>query len=217
VQSSRRVLIDHAWRKSTMRVCNAHTQFPQSGRRVDQHGLGVRRERARHQTGARIAADFGGLLPVLADGRRYHDALGAFAKWHATCDPNFGSGELETRAKILVGLELPIAIAGSLALIAVALLLGCMKGSRPTGGPVSALAEVRAISLPGAPASGVAMDYLAYDRSHHRVWVPAGNTGSVDVVDTDHGHVTRIDGFPTSEIERNGKRRIVGPKLCDGR
>jgi hypothetical protein len=106
---------------------------------------------------------------------------------------------------------LPIAIAGYLPLVAVALLLGCMKEPRRTGGPVNAVAEVRAISLPGAPASGVAMDYLAYDRSHHRVWVPAGNAGSVDVVDTIQGNVTRIDGFPTSEIERNGKTRIVGP------
>ena len=40
---------------------------------------------------------------------------------------------------------------------------------------------VRPVPLPGAPAAGVFMDYLAYDRAHHRVWVPAGNTGSVDV------------------------------------
>jgi DNA-binding beta-propeller fold protein YncE len=106
---------------------------------------------------------------------------------------------------------LPIAIAGYLALVATALLFGCTKETRPTAGLSSTPAEVQSISLPGAPATGVAMDYLAYDRSHHRVWVPAGNTGSVDVLDTVHGEFTRIDGFPTSEIERNGKTRIVGP------
>ena len=60
------------------------------------------------------------------------------------------------------------------------------------------------------------MDYLAYDRVHHRVWVPAGNTASIDVIDAacDHAgcdHVTRIEGFPTAEIERNGVKRTVGP------
>src|SRR5207253_8511908 len=54
-------------------------------------------------------------------------------------------------------------------------------------------------------------DYLAYDRARHRVWVPAGNTGSVDVVDTERGQVTRIDGFATAEVERRGTRRTVGP------
>jgi DNA-binding beta-propeller fold protein YncE len=55
------------------------------------------------------------------------------------------------------------------------------------------------------------MDYIAYDREHHRVWVPAGNTGSVDVVDAQTGDVTRIEGFATAEIERNGRKRTVGP------
>jgi DNA-binding beta-propeller fold protein YncE len=107
--------------------------------------------------------------------------------------------------------QLPITIAGYLALIAISLLFGCTKETRPTAGPSSVPADVQAISLPGAPATGVAMDYLAYDRSHQRVWVPAGNTGSVDVFDIVHGQFTRIDGFPTSEIDRNGKTRIVGP------
>jgi YVTN family beta-propeller protein len=55
------------------------------------------------------------------------------------------------------------------------------------------------------------MDYLAYDPVHRRVWVPAGNTGSVDVIDVDTDRVTRVEGFPTAAIERNGTRRIVGP------
>jgi hypothetical protein len=100
----------------------------------------------------------------------------------------------------------------SAAIVAASLLVGCMPGSRSGASPaVTAAVEVRAISLPGASAAGVTMDYLAYDRSHHRVWVPAGNTGIVDVVDTVDGHVTRIDGFATSEIEHDGMNRIVGP------
>ena len=70
---------------------------------------------------------------------------------------------------------------------------------------------VHSIALPGAPAAGVFMDYLAYDRARHRVWVPAGNTGSVYVVDATNDEVTRVGGFPTTEVERRGTRRIVGP------
>src|SRR2546427_2981927 len=77
----------------------------------------------------------------------------------------------------------------------------------PAGPPA-----VHGIALPGAPPTGgVLMDYIAYDRAHHRVWVPAGNTGSVDVVDVKDDHVTRVEGFPTSEVERNGTKRTVGP------
>jgi DNA-binding beta-propeller fold protein YncE len=72
--------------------------------------------------------------------------------------------------------------------------------------------NVHSIALPGAPAGGVFMDYLAYDRAHHRVWVPAGNTGSVYVVDAaNNNEVARVEGFPTAEMERRGSKRTVGP------
>jgi len=77
--------------------------------------------------------------------------------------------------------------------------------------PAAPALAVRGIDLPGATADGVYMDYLAYDRAGHRVWVPAGNTGSVDVIDTRSDTLTRIDGFPTAEMERRGKKRTVGP------
>src|SRR5262245_36673862 len=74
---------------------------------------------------------------------------------------------------------------------------------------------VHAIALPGAPADGVAMDYIAYDRARHRVWVPAGNTGSVDVIDAQSNQVTRIEGFPTAEVERRGGgKRTIGPSAA---
>ena len=72
-------------------------------------------------------------------------------------------------------------------------------------------ALVHAIQLADAPQDGVFMDYIAYERAHHRVWVPAGNTASVDVVDTITEAVLQIKGFPTAEVERNGIKRIVGP------
>jgi DNA-binding beta-propeller fold protein YncE len=55
------------------------------------------------------------------------------------------------------------------------------------------------------------MDYLAYDPARHRVWVPAGNTGSVFVVDVTNGRVDTIPGFATLQVERHGRMRTVGP------
>lgn len=80
-----------------------------------------------------------------------------------------------------------------------------------TATPASAAPTVRSIALPDAPPDGVIMDYLAYDRAHHRVWVPAGNTGAVDVIDVSNDHVAKVDGFPTQQMERRGKKRTVGP------
>ena len=40
--------------------------------------------------------------------------------------------------------------------------------------------------------------------------MPAGNTGSVDVVDSVDGRVSRVEGFATAELERNGAKRTVG-------
>src|SRR5438105_914361 len=90
-------------------------------------------------------------------------------------------------------------------------LCGAMATACAHKPPALATPAVHAIALPGAPAGGIFMDYLAYDRAHHRVWVPAGNTGSVDVVDVSSGAVTRIEGFQISEIERSGRKRVVGP------
>jgi len=77
----------------------------------------------------------------------------------------------------------------------------------PAGKPITA----RALTLPGGGAEGVFMDYLACDRAAGRVWVPAGNTGSVDVIDAGTDKVARITGFPTAEVERRGRKRTVGP------
>lgn len=74
-------------------------------------------------------------------------------------------------------------------------------------------AAPRQIALPGGE-SGVGMDYLACDRATGRVWVPAGNTGSVDVLEHLGDKITRITGFPTAEMERNGKKRVVGPSAA---
>ena len=70
--------------------------------------------------------------------------------------------------------------------------------------------ELKRISLPGATGA-VALDYFAYDRATGKVWVPASNNGSVDVIDEKTDAVSQITGFPTGEIERRGKKITVGP------
>jgi hypothetical protein len=67
------------------------------------------------------------------------------------------------------------------------------------------------LALPGGGPDGIGMDYLLYNPRTKTVWAPAGNTGSVDVVEVATGKVSRIEGFATKEMERNGKKRTVGP------
>src|SRR5437773_9424101 len=71
-----------------------------------------------------------------------------------------------------------------------------------------AVLAATSIALPGGPPVG--MDYLVYDAANHRVWVPAGNTGKVDVVETATGKVTSIGGFATAPSPRPG-RPAMGP------
>src|SRR5438067_12912833 len=70
--------------------------------------------------------------------------------------------------------------------------------------------ELKPINLPGATGT-VALDYFAYDRATGKLWVPASNTGAVDVIDEKTDAVSQITGFPTGEIERRGKKITVGP------
>jgi len=75
---------------------------------------------------------------------------------------------------------------------------------------LAAAPTTASISLPGGPP--VSMDYLAYDAAGDRVWVPAGNTGSVAVVDAKTAKVTVIEGFSTSTAKgRDGRERVIGP------
>jgi hypothetical protein len=64
------------------------------------------------------------------------------------------------------------------------------------------------VVLPGGPP--VDMDYLAYDPASGRLFIPAGNTGKVDVLDTKSGKLASIDGWPTSTVGE----RILGPSAA---
>src|SRR5437773_2826082 len=70
---------------------------------------------------------------------------------------------------------------------------------------------VRMQPLPGASDAGIYMDYIAFDPATRAVWVPAGNTGAVDVIDPSSGKVQQITGFPTAEMGSGNRKRIVGP------
>jgi DNA-binding beta-propeller fold protein YncE len=68
----------------------------------------------------------------------------------------------------------------------------------------------KAVALPGASAPAP-LDYIAYEPAHARVWVPVGNTGSVDVYDVATGAFTVVGGFKTADREVRGKKRTMGP------
>jgi DNA-binding beta-propeller fold protein YncE len=70
--------------------------------------------------------------------------------------------------------------------------------------------DLKPINLPGATGT-IALDYFAYDRTTGKVWVPASNTGSVDVIDDATDAVSEVTGFATGEIERRGRKITVGP------
>jgi len=70
--------------------------------------------------------------------------------------------------------------------------------------------ELKPLSLPGATGT-VALDYFAYDRSTGRLWVPASNTGSVDVIDESTDAVSQVTGFQTGEVELRGRKVTLGP------
>jgi DNA-binding beta-propeller fold protein YncE len=70
--------------------------------------------------------------------------------------------------------------------------------------------ELKPITLPGA-SGPVALDYFVYDATTGKLWVPASNIGSVDVIDEKTDSISQITGFPTGEIERRGRKITVGP------
>jgi hypothetical protein len=70
--------------------------------------------------------------------------------------------------------------------------------------------ELTPIALPGA--SGVvSLDYFTYDRSTRKLWVPASNTGNVDVIDEKSDAVSQVTGFKTGEVELRGRKVPLGP------
>src|SRR5437016_174225 len=71
----------------------------------------------------------------------------------------------------------------------------------PTG---NARFVVKELALPGANGL-VSLDYFIFDPASHRLWVPASNTGSVDI---NTNQVSALAGFPTAAggIQRQAPR-----------
>src|SRR5471030_975552 len=94
-----------------------------------------------------------------------------------------------------------------LILVGIALVLSAPAASSPKA------LTARAVELPGG--APVIMDYLAYDAATDAVWIPAGNTGKVDILSAASGKLESIDGFETEKrtVQREGKPTevTVGP------
>jgi hypothetical protein len=88
--------------------------------------------------------------------------------------------------------------------------LGCHEQRADSPATAADPPKVKAFSLPGATGA-VSLDYIACDRGAGRVWIPAGGTGSVDVLEIANGSMKRIEGFPTVSREVHGAMRQMGP------
>jgi hypothetical protein len=69
---------------------------------------------------------------------------------------------------------------------------------------------IKPLPLPGAHGL-VTLDYFSYDKTTQSLWVPASNTGSVDVIDTKTDRIKRAKGFPVAQVQILGQVRTVGP------
>ena len=81
-------------------------------------------------------------------------------------------------------------------LFAIALIAAAAAQPAAPAQPAAA-ADPSAIALPGTAPIG--MDYLAYDPETAQLFVPASNTGKLDIVDTKTGKVTSLDGWATAK------------------
>jgi len=70
---------------------------------------------------------------------------------------------------------------------------------------------VRTLPLPDNGTGDVSMDYISFDAATNSLWVPAGNTAAVDVVDVTTGKVRQILNLPTAEVQARGGTRVLGP------
>jgi DNA-binding beta-propeller fold protein YncE len=109
------------------------------------------------------------------------------------------------------GTRLLVTMILNIALVATGSARGAGSGKSEPPPPAEATGQVTAIPLPGAPADGLFLDYLAADRGRHRIWVPAGGTGNTVVIDTKTDELRRVENFPTTEVERRGQKRKIGP------
>lgn len=117
------------------------------------------------------------------------------------------------RASLLLGVASLLGIACGSSQQAAPAPATAASAAAPAGGPTGTFAATT-LALPGASSDGIFMDYLLYNPRTNTVWVPAGNTALVDVIDVASGKLSRIEGFATQQIERRGVKRLVGPSAA---
>jgi len=71
--------------------------------------------------------------------------------------------------------------------------------------------NVHTLALPGGTPAGIGMDYIAYDPATNSVWVPAGNSAAVDVIDAANNNIRQITGLATKEVTVRDRKRVLGP------
>jgi DNA-binding beta-propeller fold protein YncE len=76
---------------------------------------------------------------------------------------------------------------------------------------LAAAYSVHTLTLPGGTPAGIGMDYIAFEPSTNSVWVPAGDSGAVDVIDAKTEKIHQITGFPTKEVAVRDRKRVLGP------
>ena len=99
-----------------------------------------------------------------------------------------------------------------LAVLAAVLALRCNRPA-PSAPSAPHTSEAATYPLPGV-SGNVTLDLLAYDRARDRVWIPVGETGSVDVFTIATKTFARVDGFKTMEREAHGRKRMMGPSAA---
>jgi len=104
-------------------------------------------------------------------------------------------------------LRLPASVWHTRFFAALVLLITATAATQETG---SRKFTVKPLPLPGA--NGLVMlDYFQYDNATQRLWVPAANTGSVDVIETRTDQIKSVEGFSVAQVELRGKLRPMGP------
>ena len=90
----------------------------------------------------------------------------------------------------------------------------------PRPQPTIATLTARPLALPDAtPPTPAALDYIVYEKAvreqaRDRVWIPVGNSGTVDVLDVTDGTFARVSGFQTQQRDFHGKTRVMGPSAA---
>jgi DNA-binding beta-propeller fold protein YncE len=92
-------------------------------------------------------------------------------------------------------------------LTGIVLFAAAVAGAQQAGSPKYTLKP-----LPLPSASGlVVLDYFSYDKESSQLWVPASNTGRVDVIDGFSDQIRSVEGFTVAPVEFRGRQLLIGP------